>query len=133
MSSLLQDLKRHEGLKLKPYQDTEGVWTIGFGHNLEEGITAKIAEFILHEDIRIHTDELTRVFPIVTTLDDDRRDVLINMCFNLGISRLKGFKKMWAAIDASDYVEASKQMLDSLWADQVGSRAIELAYKMQSS
>jgi len=61
-----------------------------------------------------------------------RREVLINMRFNLGMSRLMGFVKMWQAIDDENWEAASKEMLDSLWAKQVGSRATELAEQMRT-
>jgi lysozyme len=49
------------------------------------------------------------------------------MCFNLGIARLRGFKKMLAAMQAGDVETAAKEMLDSTWAKQVGARAHRLA------
>lgn len=65
-------------------------------------------------------------------LDDARLDVLINMCFNLGIYRLLGFKKMLAALERRDYIQASIEMMDSRWAKQVGGRAVELSVQMQT-
>jgi len=131
MGSLIDDIKRHEGLRLKPYMDTEGVLTIGYGHNLEEGISQDIAEYILASDIATHVMELKDNFPVVMELSTDRREVLINMTFNLGINRLKGFKKMWAAIKLRKYDVASVEMLNSKWANQVGNRAVELAEIMR--
>ena len=52
------------------------------------------------------------------------------MGFNIGIYGLKKFQKMWQAILKEDWEQASKEMLDSLWAKQVGKRAIRLAEKM---
>ena len=58
--------------------------------------------------------------------------VLLDMAFNMGVPRLGKFKKMWAAIEDGDMNEASKQALDSRWADQVGRRAESLAERLIS-
>jgi len=52
--------------------------------------------------------------------------VLLNMMFNMGMTRLAGFKKMLAALDAGDYAEMAVQMMDSKWATQVGPRSTRL-------
>ena len=61
------------------------------------------------------------------TLHQERQNVLINMCFNLGITRLLRFKKMFKAISESNWDTTADEMLDSKWARQVGDRAIELS------
>ncbi|MCV6587566.1 MAG: hypothetical protein OIF57_00865 [Marinobacterium sp.] len=65
--------------------------------------------------------------PIFTRLDAARQLVLANMAYNLGVPRLKGFRKMWRALEQGDYKLAAAEMLDSRWARQVGKRATELA------
>ncbi|MCP3675461.1 MAG: lysozyme, partial [Gammaproteobacteria bacterium] len=92
-------LKLHEGLRLKPYHDTVGVLTVGYGHNLEKVITRDQAEIWLKEDIEAATYDLICAFPIVLELSEVRKRVLINMTFNMGINRLRGFKKMWRALE----------------------------------
>lgn len=130
--SLRDDLIRHEGLRLFPYRDSEGLLTIGVGRNIEErGISREEALYLLDNDIREHTSELRARFQVVDTLTEARRDVLINMAFNMGVPRLAGFLRMWAAIEAGDWRKAAAEMLDSEWALQVGDRAIELAHVMQ--
>ena len=64
-------------------------------------------------------------------LNTARQAVLIDMCFNLGIGRLKQFKKMFAALSQGDYDKAAAEMLDSVWAKQVKSRAAQLAEIMR--
>jgi len=54
------------------------------------------------------------------------QEALLNMCFNLGINKLLKFKKMIAALNIQEYRMAAKEGLDSLWAKQVGQRAIEV-------
>ena len=128
METLEQQLIRHEGYRQFPYKCSSGISTIAIGRNLEaRGISKDEAKYMLHNDIEICKQELNLIYPIVKVLIFARYNVLINMCFNIGIKRLSGFKKMWAAIEIGDFEEASRQMLDSKWAKQVGKRADELA------
>lgn len=124
-------IRRHEGLKLKPYKCSAGKLTIGYGRNLEDnGITKVEAELLLATDIQNCYSECCK-FSFWNRLNLDRQAVLIDMCYNLGISRLKTFKKMLLALEKSDYKKASIEMLDSGWAKQVKSRAKELAEMME--
>lgn len=127
-----RQLIRHEGLKLSPYHDTEGILTIGVGHNLERGISESIAMAMLREDIQVHAEEMEQVFPITTRLDEPRYYVLLNMCFNMGCTRMKGFKRMWKAVEGEDWGQAAVEMLDSKWSRQVGRRSHELADIMKT-
>lgn len=66
-------------------------------------------------------------FTFWNKLNPARQAALLDMCFNLGISRLKNFKKMLAAFERGDYKTAAKEALDSNWARQVKGRATELS------
>ena len=91
-TKLRQDLIHHEGLELKPYQDSVGVWTVGVGHNLEANpITYDAAMVILEHDIDDAITDLNRVRPIWKHQTKARQEVLVNMCFNLGIGGLNRF------------------------------------------
>lgn len=135
--SLLQKVKeqllRHEGLKLKPYRCPAGKLTIGVGRNLDaNGITQKEAFVLLENDILRCESQLLDHIPIAySDLNDTRKTVLLNMCFNLGISGLLEFKNTLAFIGAGDYERAANNMLASRWAKQVGRRAIELSELMR--
>lgn len=121
-------IRQFEGLRLKPYQCPTGHLTIGYGHNLEaNGISNEIAEDLLYFDIEAANAECYKNFGCYTYLDDARRFVLLDLCFNMGVNKLKTFKKMLAALDRKDFVEAKKQLLDSKYATQVGKRAQTLA------
>ena len=119
-------LKKHEGLRLQPYRCTAGKLTIGYGRNLEDnGITAAEAEQMLHNDIQNCYAECVK-FIFWNNLNEARQAVLIDMCFNLGITRLKQFKKMFAALGEGNYTLAAREMKDSKWYNQTGDRAKEL-------
>lgn len=129
---LIEQLVDHEGLELEVYEDSLGIATIGIGRNLvDRGITKEEAYYLCNNDIAIVELELVAEFPIVSDLDAVRQRVVIDMAFNIGVPRLTGFKKMWAAIHCGDYEEAALEMMDSKWARQVGRRAERLSDMMR--
>ena len=118
----------HEGLKLKPYKCTAGKLTIGVGRNIEDvGISFDEAMFMLDNDIKACIKDMVKLFPGWYQLFENQQTVLIDMRFNLGLSRFRKFKKMIMAINAKDFDLAAKEMMNSLWyRKQVGNRAVEL-------
>jgi len=123
-------IKRHEGLRLKPYDDSVGVLTIGYGYNLEKGISQNIADQLFKESMEeVYAEALT--FPWYTNLSPVRRAVVENMLFNLGKTRFLKFKKFIGYMESGDYFLAADEMLDSKWARQVGYRARELSEMMR--
>lgn len=119
---LRNELKRDEGLRLFPYYDTKGVLTIGVGRNLNEGISETEADYMLDNDIQ-DTIEDAHKFKWFEEISPARKHVILNMLFNLGLSRFKTFKKMIRAIELDQWALASVEALESKWAKQdVGSK-----------
>jgi len=133
MDRIKEQLVRHEGLRLKPYRCTAGKLTIGIGRNLDDcGISQSEAYVMLINDIMNCEKQLQQKIPdIYNGLDEVRKSVLLNMCFNLGIKGLMEFKNTLAFIKAGDWERAANGMLASKWAKQVGRRAIELSELMR--
>lgn len=130
---LMYRLIEEEGMKLKPYRCPAGKLTIGVGRNLEDkGLSNEEALFLLQNDIIEAVKELKKAFLFFDSLNETRQIVLIDMCFNLGINGLKKFKKMIKALENQDFSLASKEMLSSCWAKQVGARARSLALLMET-
>ena len=127
MGSLLDLVKQHEGLRLKPYKDTAGVLTIGYGLNLEEGITEAEAEVLLESRIRRAQAELLSVLPEAFLSTENRTHALVSMIYNLGKTRFLGFEKMLGFIRKGEWESAAYAALDSRWATQVPTRALEIA------
>ena len=126
-------LKKHEGLRLKPYRDTVGKLTIGYGRNLDaRGITTDEATEMLEADIYSAIEDLRGSLPWFDDLDETRQVVLVDMAYNLGIAGLLKFKRMLAAVETARWEDAAAEMLLSKWADQVGGRAAELAEMMRA-
>lgn len=131
--ALLALLLRHEGLRLRPYQDTAAKLTIGVGRNLDDvGISRPEVLFLLSNDIRRVEVGLDADLPWWRGLDPVRQRVLVDMAFNLGIKGLLGFEQMLRMLHQGRVIETATEMLSSLWAGQVGHRAVELAAMMRS-
>lgn len=133
LERIKEQLIRHEGLRLKPYRCTAGKLSIGIGRNLDDcGISQTEAYVLLENDIQNCEKQLLDEIPeIYNGLDDVRKSVLLNMCFNLGIKGLLEFKNTLTFIAAGDWERAANGMLASKWAKQVGKRAIELSELMR--
>ena len=125
-----------EGLELKPYRCTADALTIGYGRNLDSmGIRQDEAELMLRNDVKDARVDAMRFIPLDCwdNLSTPRRSVIINMSFNLGLTRLSKFKNFRQALIQHDYHRASVEMLDSQWARQVGNRAIRLSETMKGN
>ena len=135
---LIEQVKRDEGLRLKAYWDPIGkVWTVGYGHtgpDVTEGTvwTLAQAEAALAEDLNTAADEVDRAFPWAESMGVVRWSVLVNMAFNMGLDGLEEFHMMLAAAQRGEWDAAAAQMLNSLWATQVGDRATQLAQQMRT-
>ena len=142
---LLKMLTLHEGLKLKVYDDANGKElkagdtlighpTIGVGRNVASdglGINEEEANFLLMGDIA-RIDREAKQWSVYVNLDDIRKSVILDMLFNMGMTRFNPSKwpNMFKAIEEENWDEASNQMLDSKWAKQVKSRADRLSQIM---
>lgn len=125
-------LKKHEGLRLKPYLCTAGKLTIGYGHNLDaNGITEEDADRMLHNDIVICVAQLNQYLPWWSSHPENVQQVLVNMCFNLGITGLLEFKRSLGYIRDQKYSAAAVELRKSKWYSQVKSRAEELIVLLQ--
>lgn len=125
--TLLEMLKRHEGLRLKPYECSAGKTTIGYGRNLTDiGITKDEAMILLVHDMERAMTDIKRIFPDFSTFSKNRKNALTDMMFNLGMSRFLKFRKMIDAILNGNWPMASNEAQDSRWFVQVGNRGTEI-------
>ena len=103
MSDLTEDLKRDEGFKGVPYDDTEGQPTIGYGTLLP--LTMEEGTILLEHRLRaviaeLHTESVYGQLPYSV------QRAMGNMAYNLGVPKLKSFKRMWAALYAGEFLKA---------------------------
>ncbi len=122
-------IKKHEGLRLLPYRCSADKLTIGYGINLDAGITLDEAQWILDNRIRNIIVDLQSL-DFWLDLSGVRRAVLVDMAYNLGYRGLLKFKKMLAAMKNEDFELAAQEMEDSKWFKQVGQRSITLQKMM---
>lgn len=126
--ALKRDLCFDEGVKLRPYKCTAGKTSIGVGRNLDDnGISEAEAIYLLDNDIARVERELDATWPWWRDMPEERQRALANMCFQLGLPRLSGFRKMIAALHSGDWEKAADEALDSDWAKQVPNRAHRVA------
>jgi lysozyme len=132
---LLEMLKRHEGVEHHIYRCSAGFWTLGAGRNVDPqgglGLSEDEVDYLLENDIVRVIKELSSEYPWFKDLDDVRKDAMIDISFNLGATRLRGFKRALAAMEVADYKMAAKEFLDSKWSRDVKGRATELCYMIE--
>lgn len=131
---LKKQLEVDEGRKKRIYKDTATPpkWTGGIGRNLtDRGFSDDEIDLMYRNDITIAEKDARALVPGFDRLNDVRQEVILNMSFNLGYTRLAAFKKFIAAVNSSNFEEASEEMKDSKWYDQVGDRGKRLACAMR--
>ena len=143
MVRLKDEIASDEGTVLEVYHDHLGYPTVGVGHLIivtdpavGEGVGFKVTQTrsdeLFYQDINICLDECERRMNEWDSYPNEVRLILANMAFNLGITRLLKFQKMFAALNNGDYVQASIEGLDSRWAKQVYNRAHRLMDRLRS-
>jgi lysozyme len=120
---LVDYIKQAEGFRSLAYECPAGKLTVGYGKNIEDlpGLTEEQASVILQMDLVIAAKEVDTFAP--KDIGPNRRAALTAMVFQLGMPTVKKFKKMLAALEQGNWLEAADQALDSRWARQTPSRA----------
>ena len=129
MSKLVEMIKRHEGVKSKVYLCSAGYETIGVGRNISEsglGLSGDEIEYLLANDIARVKDELSDAYFWFNAMNEARQDAMVDICFNLGLTRLRGFVKALEAMSREQFDIAADEFMDSRWASQVGNRAVRV-------
>lgn len=121
---LLDSIAQHECIGGRPnltaYKDSHGIWTVGYGHNIQDKpIRAERALDIFKDDIQDAINDCYHSFPWFADLSVSRQYAMINLVFNLGIPRMLQFKNFLLAMSLGDYDTAVTHLRDSLWARQV--------------
>jgi len=140
---LREEIIADEGQVLEVYLDHLGYPTVGVGHlilesdeeyGLGEGtpITQTRSDELLFQDLNIVLKECEdRFHNNWRDYPEEVKLIIANMAFNLGLTRLVKFKKMFAALNEGDYKQASVEGMDSKWAKQVYNRARRLMNRLR--
>ncbi len=126
--TLINKIKKHEGFRSTVYQCTEGYETIGYGFAIKDlKLDEDIAELILIRKLATLQERIASVFGWFYNAPEPVKDIITNMCYQLGISGFSKFKKTIYLLETEQYEEASVEMLDSLWHKQTPNRSKELS------
>ena len=128
MKNLLEKIKHHEGFVGHVYKCTEGFDTIGYGFAIKD---LEMPEHIAEELLILKLEKLQKNansrFKWLEDMPQEVQEVVINMCYQLGVNGVSKFRKAISAMQEGDWEEAADEMLDSLWARQTPNRAKELS------
>ena len=131
--SLIDDIKKHEGFRAKVYQCTEGYDTIGYGFAIKDlKLSEEVCNIILTEKLAKLQFDISNKFEWFEDSPEIVRNVVINMCYQLGLTGFSKFKQTIYYLETEQYEEASLECLDSLWAKQTPNRAKELSELISS-
>ena len=130
---LYQRLLRHEGQRNCAYLDHLGNPTIGVGHLLKRPVPPNLCwdpehiRDVFHSDVHRAMESAVRIVPGWHRIPTVRREVFIELDFQIGPHRLHGFRLMLAAVKAGDWAAAGRELLRSRLAEQTPARTRELA------
>ena len=133
MKSLIKKIKEHEGYRSTVYQCTEGFDTIGYGFAIKDlKLSEEICDIILAEKLSKLQLDINSKFEWFEDSPEIVKDVVTNMCYQLGLSGFCKFKQTIYYLETEQYEEASLECLDSLWAKQTPNRAKDLSEQLAS-
>jgi|TARA_R100001463_G_scaffold115866_1_gene171101 lysozyme len=128
MKDLLESIKHHEGFVEHVYDDSLGIPTIGYGFAIKDLVLQEdLCDEILLRKLRILGRSVMSKFPFFDSLPSDCKTVLMEMCYQLGVTGVSKFKKALKAMEDGDWEKAADEMLDSKWAKQTPNRAKEMS------
>ena len=142
INKLRKQLEIDEGVKYEVYLDHLNKKTFGIGHlvldkdpesKMEVGdpVSERRVEEAFNKDIQSVIDDCQRLYSNFNSMPEECKQITANMMFNMGLPKMKAFKKMNAAIEDEDYLKASEEMVDSKWYRTVPNRADRLVQRMK--
>ena len=130
--SLIDSIKQHEGYVGIVYKDSLGIDTIGYGFAIKDlELDEDICEIILERKLKELETRVNLKFKWFMYMPQEIKDVVMEMCYQLGVGGVSKFKKTIAYLQNKQWEEASVEMLDSLWAKQTPNRAKELSNRVK--
>ena len=132
MSDLIESIKQHEGFRSKVYDDSLGIPTIGYGFAIKDlELEEDICDMILERKLSILKERIEKKFQWYRYMPQEIKDVVVEMCYQLGVYGFSRFKKTIAYIQNKQWEEASVEMLDNRWAEQTPGRAREMSNRVK--
>jgi lysozyme len=126
--SLIESIKKNEGYVKMVYKDSLGIDTIGYGFAIKDlELDEDICNDILLRKLKDLEKKVNKKFAWFRYMPPKVKDVVMEMCYQLGVTGFSKFKKTIAYLQNKQWEEASVEMLDSLWANQTPNRAKALS------
>ena len=121
LDSTLPRVKIEEGFRSNVYTDSTGHKTIGYGFNLDAGISEYAASALCAAQITERTLALSAYW-WAQGIDDVRMGVIVDVSFNLGLTGLLHFVNMLSCVGKKDWAGAQAALLDSAAARELPGR-----------
>ena len=143
LKELQEKIMFEEGVKYEIYNDHLGYKTFGVGHLVratdpenEMAVGTKVSKMRVAEcfeaDLYVAMNDMEK-FTEGMEVDDNIKECVTEMVFQLGLPRLNKFKKFKQALLDGDIETAQAEMKDSLWYRQTTNRADRLIEKLGKS
>ena len=143
LEKLRKQLEIDEGVKYEIYLDHLGYPTFGIGHlvipsdkEYREDVGTRVSEERVREcfdrDVQSVLRDCKLLYKDFDELPEEVQQIVANMMFNMGYTRLNKFKGMKKGVDARDWNKAADEMVDSRWYKQVTNRANRLVERMRN-
>ena len=143
IQQLREQLEIDEGVRHDIYLDHLGLPTFGIGHLVTKtdpengqavGTTIseeRVAE-CFEQDVLGVINDCNKLYNNFDELPEEAQQIIANMMFNMGRTRLSKFKGMKRGVDSKDWNQAADEMVDSRWYRQVTNRANRLVERMRN-
>ena len=129
---LLSSIRKHEGFRSKVYKDTLDFDTIGYGFAVKDLVLDEdIANIILQRKLEALIRSIEFKFSWYADLPNAVKDVVIEMCYQIGITGFSKFRKTIKHLENEEWELAADEMLDSKWAVQTPNRAKALSDRVK--
>jgi len=140
----MRTLKIDEGVKEEIYLDHLGYPTFGIGHLIIESdpehgmeVGTEVSQERVIEAFDVDCETMVKECEILfeddwNTFPGEVHEVLVNMMFNMGRTRLSKFKNFKKALVAHEWTKSATEGRDSLWHKQVPNRAERLMVRLES-
>lgn len=142
--AVFEQLKIDEGVEYEIYKDHLGYPTFGVGHlvlesdpehgyDVGEPVSVERVKECFEHDLDLAVSECAILYEgHWETFPDEVQQILVNMMFNMGRTRLSKFKNFTAALEDADWARAAVEGRDSRWHKQVTNRAERLMSRMEN-
>jgi GH24 family phage-related lysozyme (muramidase) len=142
---VFEQLKIDEGVVYEIYNDHLGYPTFGVGHLIQAGdeefgkpvgtqISEERVRTCFERDLDLAISECGALYGEreFGEFPDEVQQILVNMMFNMGRTRLSKFKNFTSALEEGDWKRAAVEGRDSRWHKQVTNRAERLMSRMEN-